>query len=64
MGDGELPLAGPDRERGLRLPRGLLPLRSPLLGHVLQLLQPFLRARNEARVADFQRFLPGAKGMF
>lgn len=61
MGDGELLPVGADRKRALLLALVPLPLGSPLLHHVLQLLQPLLRARDEPRVTDFQRFLIGAK---
>lgn len=64
MGDGELLPVGADRKRTLLLALVPLPLGSSLLYHVLQLLQPLLRARDELRVTDFQRFLIGAKKIF
>lgn len=61
VGNRELLLAGADRNGALLRPRALLPLGSPLLDHELQLLQPFLRARDELGPPDLQSFLNGAK---
>lgn len=63
MGDGELLLAGPDRRGTLRLAHTFLLLRFPLLHHALQLLQPFLGARDELGFTDFQCFLMGAEAI-
>lgn len=61
VGDGELLLAGTDRQEALRAAPGLRLLGPPQLHHVFQLLQPLLRARDELGVPDLQRFLVGAK---
>ena len=57
MGDGELLLVGADRKETLLRSQALLPLGFSLLDHMLKLLQTFLRARNELRLADFQGLL-------
>lgn len=57
VGDGDLLLVGADRKETLLWSQALLLLGFSLLDHVLQLLQTFLRARNELRLADFQGLL-------
>ena len=64
VGDGDLLLVGADRKETLLWSQGLLPLGFSLLDHVLQLLQTFLRARNELRLANFQGLLEESRKHF